>query len=240
MKDFFFITFVLVLLPMISGVETIGPFQLNTNAQLLQVCDNCTFVNLTTVQLPNSTIININTNMTVFERTYNFTFTDTADVGDYIYTTCGDPNGVNTCESVNFKVTVSGSDLQIAESIIYIVFLSVLIFLFCFLLYCSIVIPFRNPRGEDGKIISVNDMKYLKVSAMVFSYLTLMGIFGVMRQISSNYLFLSGTSKIFEWMYWFMLSFILPTIIVTIILVIVMFFENSKIKNALLRGVPVR
>lgn len=239
-KRLFILTLLLLIIPLVIAVETLGTFQQDKDVELIQVCDNCTYVNLTTVQVPNSSLLNLETNMSRTGRTYNFTFQNTESIGDYIYTTCGDPDGVVTCESVNFKITASGNDLGIAESLVYIIFLGVLIFVFMFFLYGSIRIPFKNQRGDDGKIVSINDMKYLKVCCMVGSYLMLMSIFGIMRQITANYLFLSAANKIFHWMFFFMLSFTFPIIVLSLILILVMFIDNNKIKNALIRGVPLR
>lgn len=100
----------------------VGPFQQNKNAILTQVCDNCTYVNITTVQLPrNGGIVTINSAMTKTGQTYNYTFTQTSSLGDYIYTTCGNPDGVLTCQSVDFLVTPSGSQNILGLFILVIV-----------------------------------------------------------------------------------------------------------------------
>lgn len=94
----------------VAEVITLGTFKQNTNIPLTQVCDNCTYVNLTQIQLPgNNGFLTLNALMTKNGQNYNYTFTSTDKLGDYIYTTCGDPDGVLTCESVGFKVTPSGS-----------------------------------------------------------------------------------------------------------------------------------
>jgi len=142
--------------------------------------------------------------------------------------------------SFEFLITTSGNELGTAESIIYIIFLFVLIFIFLLFLYGAVRIPFKNHRTEEGILVSINDMKYLKIVCMVFSYLMLMAIFGIMRQITANYLFLSEAYRTFQWLFWFMLSFVYPIIVVSVILMLIMFVESRKIKRALERGVPMR
>lgn len=165
---------------------------------------------------------------------------DLSTLGDYSFCTfCADGvNNGSVCSS--FEVTPSGSILSTGEGIIYIIFICVLIFTFLLLLYGSIKIKFGNHRAADGTIISINDLKYLKVVCMVFSYLILMAIFGIMRQITANYLYLNGASKTFQWLFWFMLSFTWPIIVFSVIMMLVMFLTGKKLNKALMRGVPIR
>ena len=112
---------------------TLGTFQQDDKIDLLQVCDNCTHVNITTIQLPNSTILSINTNMSVDVFTYNYSFTMTDLVGDYIYTTCGDDDGVaSVCQSVDFQITTTGDSVDLSNVIVVITFL-VLVIAFLYL-----------------------------------------------------------------------------------------------------------
>jgi len=96
------------MLPMVMATSELGVFQINSDVNFLQVCDNCTYVNLTSIKFPNSSIEIIDKTMTKSKSTYNYTFSKTESLGDYFYTTCGDPNGIFTCESVSFEITPSG------------------------------------------------------------------------------------------------------------------------------------
>ena len=135
---------VILLLSLCSATDTLGVFEINKDINLLQVCDNCSYVNLTTVQLPNSTILSLNTNMTSTGTTFNASFSQTDLLGNYIYTTCGDVDGILTCESVSFIVTTTGSILSTAQGIVYIVFLIAVLFIFSLSLYGAIKIPWKH------------------------------------------------------------------------------------------------
>lgn len=115
--------FAILLIPTILAIPDLGVFQQDDDVELLQVCDNCSYVNLTTVQLPNSTILDIGVNMTKIHTTYNYTFTKTDLLGEYIYTTCGDDDTVFICQSVGFEITTTGDKVSLSNSIIVIVFL---------------------------------------------------------------------------------------------------------------------
>ena len=131
--------FVVLLVPTILALSSLGTFEQDKNLELLQVCDNCSAVNLTTVQLPNSSILNINTSMSEVELTYNYTFTGTDLVGLYIYTTCGDPDGVITCESVDFQITTTGDNVDLSNIIIVIVFLVLLFPFYILVLFLKLI-----------------------------------------------------------------------------------------------------
>lgn len=171
---------------------------------------------------------------------HNYTLTNTSVIGEYTYDITCTTGSVNKTESFNFYVTPTGSRIDTAESIIYIIFVGGLIFTFLLLLYGSIKIPYRHSRSDDGKIIDVNQVRYFKVVCIVFAYLILMAIFGILRQITANYLFLNQAHKTFQWLFWFMLSFTFPTIVVSLVFMLVLFIENKRVQKAIFRGVPVR
>lgn len=102
--------FILVFLtiPIVSAVDELGTFQNYKTVSLLQTCDNCTSINITSIKYPNSTILYINSPMISNGSTYTYSFSSVDVIGEYIYTTCGNPNGVYVCESVLFNITPSG------------------------------------------------------------------------------------------------------------------------------------
>lgn len=126
-----FIYFSLVLLFLFSTVSAanIAPIKQGRVARLVQVCDNCTFVNITTIQYPDSTISSINSVMTKDGANYNYSFLGTGSIGEYSYTTCGNPDGTFTCETATFEVTASGYDNMLGLSIIIILIIYAIAFI---------------------------------------------------------------------------------------------------------------
>ncbi|GAG86202.1 unnamed protein product, partial [marine sediment metagenome] len=106
--------FVVLLVPTVLAISSLGVFQQDDAVELLQICDNCSYINLTTIQLPNSTINNIGINMSNVHTTYNYTLSQTDLLGNYVYTTCGDPDGIFTCESVSFEITTTGEKVSLS------------------------------------------------------------------------------------------------------------------------------
>lgn len=60
---------------------------------------------------------------------FNYTFTDTAELGTYIVTTCGNPNGEYTCVDYNFTVTTTGNEFSTTAPIFLLVVGFCLLFL---------------------------------------------------------------------------------------------------------------
>ncbi len=83
--------------------NNIGTFKPESNINLMQTCDACTYVTLNSINYPNSTIVYINTNMTQSGVNYNYTFNTNVN-GDYYYTVFGDKNGLISSEVFCFRV----------------------------------------------------------------------------------------------------------------------------------------
>lgn len=238
------IIIIMLVSPLIIADEVadeLGYFRINENITLVQVCDDCTFVNITSIKYPNSTLQIINQPMTKTNQEFTYGFNNTDLIGEYFYTACGDVGDTTyTCESVLFTITNSGYELSTGESIIYIIFLLASLFTFSLCLFFSIKIPFKNQRSQDGTIISINDMKYLKIFLIVMSYIVLMFIFGIVRSITANYLSINGAYRLFNFLFYMMFSFVWPLIVVSLILTVVLYLSSKRLQKALERGVPMR
>lgn len=108
-KQLMFLFITLLLIGLVSPEQqSLPPQKLWSCVTVSQTCDNCTYVNLTTVKYPNSSERTIGLNMERKGVKYNYTFCDTNSLGTYIATTCGDIDGVETCVDYGFEVTPNG------------------------------------------------------------------------------------------------------------------------------------
>lgn len=115
------IALLLILIPLASSeIQSLGTFRQGQAVNLIQICDNCTNVNLTTIVTPTSQIVNIGRYMTKNGNVYNYSYSTTI-LGTYIANTCGDLNGDTTCSSFTFEVTPSGFNNLLGLYIIVIV-----------------------------------------------------------------------------------------------------------------------
>lgn len=92
----------------LAAEANLGTFKQNECLNIIQICDNCTYVNLTAVMYPNSTILSSNIGMSDTGSNYYTQFCNTSLEGNYIAIGIGDPNGVPTSFSYNFMVTNLG------------------------------------------------------------------------------------------------------------------------------------
>jgi len=100
-----------MMLPMILASITTLPIQkVNTCVDLPQICSTCTYVNLSSIKYPDSSVNLINTLMTKNGVNFNYSFCDTGQLGTYIVTTCGDKDGTFQCSVYNFEITPTGGD----------------------------------------------------------------------------------------------------------------------------------
>lgn len=135
MKVILIITLIIINLSIISAplvnnpkLQTLGTFQKDSNINLIQNCINSTYSNISRVVSPNGTlIINSQTIMTKNGFDYNYSFSNTSKLGEYIvYGTC-DENGTPVNWVYNFFITSTGYQVDTGKSIIMILGLIVLL-----------------------------------------------------------------------------------------------------------------
>lgn len=121
----------LFILPLaVAEVQTFGTFKQGQAIELLQLCGNCSYSNITLITYPNSTAILTNGNMTKIGTKFNFTLSGarTTATGKYIVNGVANPNGLDTIWSYDFDVTPSGKTLKTGEGGINI-WISISVFL---------------------------------------------------------------------------------------------------------------
>jgi len=129
---FFFVSLFLITLisaesnPCGNSNTYLGTFQQGRVIELKQVCDTCTYVNLSSITSPDSTFTTINDRMTKKGVDYNYTFTSQTSLGCYSYSVYGDKDGAFKTETIDFKVTPSGQ--QGSENIVFIVIVILLVY----------------------------------------------------------------------------------------------------------------
>lgn len=133
-KTIFSIILFIFLITFLNSSEFGNSFKLNECANLLQTCDNCTYVNISSITYPNSTKTILNNAMEQHGLEYNYTFCNTTVLGLYYYTVIGDKNGEQSVETISFEITPNGNKFDTGQSIGGLgVFIGVLAISFAFL-----------------------------------------------------------------------------------------------------------
>jgi hypothetical protein len=114
----YYLIFLILIIPLVSSqVETLGTFAKNTNINLIQVCSNCTYNNISNVISPSGSIIVSNLAMTKSGTYYNYTLntTYTQTLGRYIVNGYGNLDGQVTVWSYDYYVTPTGKKANDGE-----------------------------------------------------------------------------------------------------------------------------
>jgi len=121
-KTVLFIFLLLILSSFTFATSDLGVYSQGSNIQLLQTCDSCSYVNLESVYFPNGSVETVGVLMTKDSYTFNYSFLDSSQLGEYKYFVCGDKFGGLSCEDVVFSVNVSGSKVDDGFGVFVMIF----------------------------------------------------------------------------------------------------------------------
>ncbi len=125
---FMFIFSIILLTNFISADINLDPGKQGECIELKQTCDNCTYVNISTVSRTgeNATTFYFNEEMTKFGVDYNYSFCNTNILGNYMFTVTGDKDGSTQTESGYFLITPSGRGGS--DNIVFFVIIIVIVY----------------------------------------------------------------------------------------------------------------
>lgn len=220
--------------------QTLGTFLKDSCIQLKQTCGNCTYVNITRVSAPDSSIlINGNFSMARQDTIYNLTFCQTSQVGEHIVDWKANPDGITTAGNYNFFISLTGIRPSTAQGTIYF-FLGLLsIAIFGLSLFGAIKIKWKHPRDMKGHIIGLNDLKYIKLFLWFFTYLLFIFIVFAFKQVS-RIADWEVAGNWFNFLFWGLIVFLFPIFVLTLVVGFISAVESKKLKDLMRRGIKVR
>lgn len=220
---------------------SLGIFKQSECVNLMVQCDNCTYVNITSISYPNSTYALLGQYATTENGgDYNYSFCSTGTLGTYKYSACGNDDGMYVCVSDDFEVTYNGFELTTESSLLYLGFLFILI---CFLVGIIILIyqlPSRDTFNDDGELLGINNLKYLRPVLWSVVWGLLMGIMFITSNVSIAYLPQNMYGEFFFMIWKIMLSLTLPMIVIMFLFIFVSLFRDKEYKRLMERGVPIK
>jgi len=153
MKKIVFLLSILILIPFLTAETSGGDLTAQQNAciDLPQECANCTFINITTITLPDLNKTSLQTNMTQDGTSYSYEYCDTSQLGIYSYCVLGDVNGQATVACNDFLITPNGKEMTITSLTAHI---SLLIFFFILILTFFFIARKVDYENWQDKIIS--------------------------------------------------------------------------------------
>lgn len=112
-----FLVLSLISISTLDAETTYGTYKQGECMELIQTCGNCTYVNISTVLYPNSSIAVQKVQMTKDNTYYNYTFCKADVVGSYIVNGYGDDSGEVVVFSYDFTITPTGKSMTTSTSI---------------------------------------------------------------------------------------------------------------------------
>jgi len=138
----------------------------DSNITLIQYCPTCTYVTLSSITYPDNSLQILDENMTKSGSTFSYNFSDTSQLGPYIYFIEGDKDSVKQGETLTFQITPSGSVLDISGSIVFFV-----IFLIIFAALIGCVYGLNNALVAEWQIFYICTTYLLTFSIFFISWL---------------------------------------------------------------------
>jgi len=109
----------LILIGTISSAQTsLGTYKQGECLDLIQLCADCSYNNITSVIYPNTTRLIYDMPMTQRGSEFNYSFCNTNLTGEYIVNGIGDLGGVNTVWAYTFDITTTGEAIDVGRGII--------------------------------------------------------------------------------------------------------------------------
>ena len=110
-KIMIFVLFLLIMPSLIHAQQTnLGTFESGSCIELIQLCGDCTYNNITSIQYPNETKIILDVIMTRRGTEYNYTYCFPEANGQYNINGFGDLGGESTVWAYTLLLTPNGED----------------------------------------------------------------------------------------------------------------------------------
>lgn len=236
-KLLLFLLFSIALIGVVSAIPT---YKQGQTIQLTTICDNCTQVNLTSVIYPNGSLALLGQfSMTKNGTNYNKTFSDISTLGTYSYVTCGDLNGVLTCEDTTdrtFEITYSGIKLSEGQSTLYAILIGLFILIFAGITFGITKLPSSNEKDEDGKIMSIKRLKYLRAPLYFVLWMLFIAILFLSSNLAFSYLGEQMFAKILFNLYRIAFGITPLIVVVWLVAFFIMFFQDRQFQRMINRG----
>ncbi len=244
-KVFIFLTlliFILAVSPIAyaqgcDSVGYMGRFDPDSNVTLTEVCPTCTFINIS-IKNPNSSNIITDGEMVLANGIFSFLVSGGNHTIDGTYIVEGYSNLDNPFKAC-YDI-LSGRNVDTGESVIYFVLMILSIFVFLFVFWGAVVIPFSNERTELNKVININWAKYLKLMFITLTYLMFMWLMNLSVAITTNFASLTQYGGFFVMLFNILTMVFYPLFVVMIIIFNITFVRDLQLRKMIIRGVAGR
>jgi len=220
-----------------ASLSSLGTFKQNDCINISQTCATCTYVNISSVSSNTNSNLISNVEMIDFgSGEWRYEFCNTSVAGRYDVKGIGDVSGVDSSFAVYFDITYKGYTISSSQATLYAILLFVLIFVFIITILGINQLPSGNTQDEEGKILSISYLKYLRPVGWFFLYF----LFIAILYISSNVAFAFLTGQLFAQILFtlFKVCFALAPVIVVVWIIWIyrQMFHDKQMQDMLNRG----
>ena len=164
---FLIIGWMLITGGVVSALDSLGTFKQGENIRVIQTCDTATYITLSSITYPNSTIAVSQINMTsAGSGEFYYIFTNTSTIGRYNVN--GMSDGCEGTFATYFEVTPSGTTQTTSQglgSVMFLVLMMVLMFTFG-------IVGFKLAKSDNLWILGIF---FMFLSALLLIYNTWLG-----------------------------------------------------------------
>jgi len=215
-----------------------GVYKQGEPISLTQTCADCTYINITSITAPNGTQIVGQVEMTKDGSVFNYTLDSflTTSLGTYSINGMGNPLGVNDVWRYGIEVTYNGTEISTAQATLYGILFFVFIFFMVSFIFIINTLPSDNTKDEEGRLLSISYLKYLRSAFWFFEWMLLIGLL----YLSSNLAFAFLNEQMFAGVLFTLFKVLFgmtPLIVVVwVIWIFAKMFHDRQFQNILNRG----
>jgi hypothetical protein len=144
--------------------------------------------------------------------------------------TISQTGGIEKC----FEVTYNGKELQPAQAILYGSLILLLVLFVISLLIVHSSLPDGNSHSDDGRILSISKLKYIRPAILVLSYFMVAFICYIASNLSFAYLSETLVANVFFFLFRIMMVASPVIVIVWFITIFFSVFEDKEMKKIML------
>ena len=165
----------------------------------------------------------LSSNFTDHSKGGFLTHCNTSDVGGFV--------------SGGFMITTTGFPLTIAKTLLCLGLFGIFIFLFIVNVGVIPFLPKGDNKDDEGELISINHLKYIRPILYVTAYLMIVVILFTSANLSLAYLESTLVGNLLFKMFYITFALAIPMVIIWFIFIFYSIFQDKKMKEYIERGV---
>jgi len=221
-----------------ATINTLGTFKQNDCVELLQVATWSNNSTITSIRFPNKSVaVSFVSMINTGAGEYSYEFCQTDTIGDDYIVNGYSSNGTHTVDwAYTFNVNYLGDEVTEGQSTVYLILFLLIIFIFIITILGIKQLPDDNQKDEEGKIVSITWLKYLRPVGWFFLWMLFIAILFLSSNLAFAYLGEQLFANVLFTLFRVCFALTLPIIVVWFIWIIRQMFHDKEMQKLLNRG----